>query len=159
MGKNTDSQAKVTGKGWPGSALLLPCYVAVFLSVRSSVEDLQEGNGQLQDKRIATHLETSVWREFYQDSAHFVSVLSKLSTLESKPFLAIALAAIALAGRSERRKPLTKAFSSIPQGKDFLSTSFLLSFEKPGKTMSGKIYDTGVRKQINYLCLEQLILV
>lgn len=138
--------------------------MAVFLSVRPSVEDLQEENGQSQDKRIAAHFKTSVWREFYQDSAHFVSVLSKLSVLESKPFLAIALAAIALtaialAGTSGRRKPLAKAFSSIPQGKDFLFTSFLLGFKKPGKTISGKIYDTEVRKQINYLCLEQLILV
>lgn len=107
------SNRVLTGKEQPGSALLLTRYVAVVLSAGSSTADLQEGNGKSQDKGIATRFKTSVWGASYQGPAHSVSLLSKLSVLESKPFLAIALAAIALAATNERRKPLTKAYAGL----------------------------------------------
>jgi len=83
--------------------------------------------------------------------------------LHQNLFLAIALADIAQVKEGNLLRRLKQVFSSIAQEKDILCTSSLLGknagFKEPCKIMSGKICDAGVRKQINYLCLEELILV
>lgn len=88
-----------------------------------------------------------------------VGVLSQSPVLASKPFLTVAWAATAWAGTGERRKPLTKAEEDLFI--HFSPTSSLLGRDAALGALrnSSKIRDTGVRKQVNCECLEELVRV